>query len=336
MNHSKLILSGEHSVVYGYPAIVASTSLLVQTSISHLDTNSLVLVSQNFETEKRYTKEDLNDFLNYSRSQFKLYRKTKDVSYLKTIRKTDSLAVLTLASALFLEAYPQTELGLKLSLNSNVPVGSGMGSSATIASSVLKALAQDKHIHIKPDKLSALIYQVEEFIHGNPSGVDNTAVVYGGLLQFKKVKQKISFSQIETDTKLPASLLIQTGIPKESTADMVGLVAEKKRQDKQVDRLLKKMGELTESFVEAIKKNEPLDVLVQKNQQYLEKLGVVGTKAQKIVRQIEDSGGVAKICGAGGVRKGSGILWAFHPDPSRLTDLAVSNNWKYWQVRLGE
>ena len=75
--------------------------------------------------------------------------------------------------------------------------------------------------------------------------------------------------------------------------------------------------------------------LIKENERLLEKIGAVGEKAQNMIRKIEASGGMAKVCGGGGVKAGSGMLLAVHPDKNRLMQLIKENKWPYLQVKLG-
>ena len=51
-------------------------------------------------------------------------------------------------------------------------------------------------------------------------------------------------------------------------------------------------------------------------------MGVVSKSSQKIIRQIENLGGSAKICGGGGKTGSTGFLLSYHPDPEKLFKLA--------------
>jgi mevalonate kinase len=68
----------------------------------------------------------------------------------------------------------------------------------------------------------------------------------------------------------------------------------------------------------------------------LEELGVVGERAKKIIRLIERSGGAAKICGAGGLKKGSGMALVYHGDLSVLKRNLKKNKIDFLKVKLGE
>ncbi len=110
----------------------------------------------------------------------------------------------------------------------------------------------------------------------------------GGWLKFQQGKWQVMKLLFKT------VILINSGKPKESTGEMVRLVAKGNYKQE-----FKMMGELV---------NRWRPELIQENERLLEKIGVVGEKAKKIIRQIEAGGGQAKICGAGGVKAGSGVI----------------------------
>ena len=73
---------------------------------------------------------------------------------------------------------------------------------------------------------------------------------------------------------------------------------------------------------------------IKKGERNLEKLGVVGKKAKKIIQKIESLGGAAKILGGGGVRKGSGMILAFHKNPNALLNSRKEYNWELIKINL--
>jgi len=115
--------------------------------------------------------------------------------------------------------------------------------------------------------------------------------------------------------------LINSGAAKESTGEMVKMVSKGK-----FEREFELMDEITKEWnPEFIKENERL----------LEAIGVVGEKAKRMIKIVEGEGGMAKVCGAGGVKEGSGMLLAFDKQVDRLTALIKKQKWEGWLVSLG-
>ena len=160
----KIILTGEHAVVYGQPAIVAAIDRRIRISV-----------------KRAKTKQKYAGFVKYILDKFGVSNQ------------------------------------VRLTIKSDLPIGSGLGSSAALATVLVWAL-QPKASLIEKDKL---VKAIEDHQHGKSSGVDQTIVREGGFLRF----QKGEFKQIELT--IQEAILIDSGKPKESTGEMVKLVAKK-------------------------------------------------------------------------------------------------------------
>ena len=271
----KIHLLGEHSVVYGKPAILTAINLRVTVTIGKKD-NSFPLLRQGVE---KVIKKKLN-------------RKIPDYSI-------------------------ETEL----------PIGSGLGFSAAGSAAIIAALLT--YFKVKWDKnlVNELTFEAEKAFHGNPSGGDNTTVINGGLLLFQKDRPPTY-----SNSKVKSFILINSGKPTETTKEMIEVAKPK------VHSILEDQEFLTKQLVLALKNgNEKLLIeIIKKGQKNLEKIGVVGKIAKKIIRDIEKLGGAAKITGAGGVKKGSGMLVCYHKDPKKILNFAKQNNLEAFSIKLAE
>ena len=146
----KAILFGEHAVVYGRPALAIPLTQVRATA----------LVEDSLEEGIRLKAPDI------SRDYLFKNAKVKDPF-------ARSVQVVSEASGHRLE-------NLTITIRSSIPIASGLGSGAAMATAVIRALA----LHIGQDQLasdervSELTYQVEKLLHGTPSGIDNTVVAY--------------------------------------------------------------------------------------------------------------------------------------------------------------
>ncbi|MDZ7586254.1 MAG: hypothetical protein U0946_00745 [Patescibacteria group bacterium] len=254
----KIILAGEHAVVYGQPALAGA-----------IDRRIIVRV------KRGQAKQKFSGLVKY-----------------------------------VLDLLGQTNK-VELKIKSELPTGSGLGSSAALATALVWALLPKAFLEEK----NQLVKKIEDYQHGKSSGVDQTIVREGGFLRF----QKGVFSQIKLSIK--QAILIDSGKPKEPTGEMVAAVTKGN-----FSKEFKQIGELVEKW-------QP--ELIRENENLLEKIGVVGEKAKKMIRQIESAGGMAKVCGAGGIKVGSGMLLAVHPEENKLLQLIKLNNWQYLKVKLG-
>ncbi len=281
---AKVILSGEHSVVYFEPAIVMAFDLRLRFCLSQSD-------SAPKKIDKNISKAN-EIVLNYLKSN--------NISY--------------------------KEKNFTYELESQIPIGQGFGSSAAFSVATTAAfwefytqskpnLDQENKTQ-NPDfaTLNELAYQMEKIFHGNPSGMDNSASCYGGLIYYRK-----EFEFLKNISTLPFDLpqdwqdkiyLIHTGNRTETTKEIVARVeALIEKNGALYKKILRDIGKTTKTMVIAINQNrEKLFVdTITKNQKLLDKLGVVDQKTKKILNSLE-SFGIGKVMGSGGIKNGSGYI----------------------------
>ena len=270
----KVILAGEHGVVYGKTALVTTIGLRVKVEVRKIEKGKLIVKD-----------------------------KCKDLSLIKK------------AVEFCEEEVGEFENGWEIIVKSDLPIGSGLGSSAAISTAVVWGLLKDSFEEVK----DRVVKKIEDWQHGKSSGVDQAVVKEGGMIRYMKGKgiEKMKAKD------LPEFLLIDSGKPIESTGEMVTAVAINYTK---FETIFERVGEISENWkVELIKENEGL----------LEEIGVVGERAKEMIKQIEEINGMAKICGAGGVKKGSGILLGYHKNINLLEKLAEKKKWKIYQTQLG-
>ncbi len=267
---AKVILSGEHAVVYGKPALVSSLDLRLKTTILKGKGKK----PKNWEVVERVVEE-----------------------YLKQGR------------------IPFKKQPYKVKIDSQIPIGRGLGSSASFSvASVASLLEFLTGKNFSKEVTNNLAYKVEKHFHGRPSGIDNSASCFGGLIfyrrefEFLKLISRLNF-------KIPKNIeerlyLVDTGKPVESTREMVEkvgrLLNEKPKSTRQI---FSEIERITKQMVVAIVK-EDLNFFAQavkKNEELLEKLGVVSKFALKKLLPLKESG-VFKITGAGGEKGPVGFV----------------------------
>ena len=210
---------------------------------------------------------------------------------------------------------------LRITIHSDIPVGYHLGSSAAVAVATIGATMYFLKKIWNPSIINQLAYEADKYIHKTPSGVDNTAVTFGGFLWYRKELEFLrSFWQLPL--KMPPTLshfsLIDTGRPKENTGEMVAFVKSQKNLQKFLDA-----NEIQTKRVAVALKEGDQNLLIdaiQKGEKTLEGIGVVSKKVIPIIRNIEKSGGAAKILGGGGRTDGVGYLlcYSHHPPVSSI------------------
>lgn len=232
---------------------------------------------------------------------------------------------------LFQKKYQKQTTQFSVDLTGDLPIGSGLGSSAAIAHAVFRALAAYFQINISDDDMIALIQESERFAHGHPSGLDAATVVKKGVIQFQRHGEKFQVTPLPT-TILQDKIffLIQSGRPAESTKKMIEVV-----RSKQNARAIKEIGQITRQVIKNFENNHFDMAWVPANEKYLEELGVVGQKAQEMIDELEHMGAVAKVTGGGGYQHGSGMILTYHDDYEKLENFLRNKTWQYFMVHLG-
>lgn len=301
---SKVHLLGEHAVVYGKPALLAAINKRMLVTINY-SKNKQILGVQSYEKE-------INQLLKI------LEKEIKKLTRLKKI-----------------ETY-------SIKINSQVPVGYGLGSSAALSASCTAALLSLLKIPWDKKIIFDIAYTGEKFFHGNPSGGDLAIVIEGGFLWFRK-----EFGFLKTFSHLPFNphknikqfILINSGKPKESTKEMVEKVSKLKTASPQkTEAIFNSQEEFTKQMVIALRDGDE-DLLIKcikLGEENLEELGVVSKKTQALIREIEKLGGAAKISGGGGVKEGSGMLLAYHKNIKSLLSHAQQKCLAILTIKTGE
>jgi mevalonate kinase len=151
---AKLILCGEHAVVYGRPAIALPLGdIRAQASVGPAEAGAGPLI----------VAPDLGAPW--------LAREQPD-------HPLSELALLTL------ERLGRSGDDVRISLSSAIPIASGMGSGAAIGTAMVRALAAHAGAELGPATVAELVYASERRFHGTPSGIDNTVVAYERAIWF--------------------------------------------------------------------------------------------------------------------------------------------------------
>jgi len=288
----KVHLLGEHAVVYGKPALLATVGLRVYVTISQ--------------------GQSIHPLQKTIHPIIKKYLRTK--------------------------AIPPYQV----QINSQIPIGAGLGSSAAISAAYIASLLTFLKAKWNLNLINQLTFEAEKVFHGNPSGADPATVIFGGLIWFRKESSDLKLIQ-QLPFSIPNKLaknfvLINTGTPKETTKDMVTMVKNLyQKKPSIVDNFLEKQEQLTKELLEALqlKKEKKLKSVIKMGENNLEKIGVVSKSVLPIIREIESSGGAAKICGGGGKKGPTGILLCYHYKPSIIQQIAKQNNLEYFKTALG-
>jgi mevalonate kinase len=339
----KIHLMGEHAVVYGKPALLSAIDRRCTITITPRKDAAIEISSTHIKQNEQITLPTLLQKVKKAEEHWQTFSKTNDATLLKSLT-SEPLDYATLCVGITLMHYKITILssGFRCAISSAVPVGSGIGSSASLSVSIVGALSSYFEKPWDINVINSIAYRCEQLKHGFPSGGDNAAVCYGKLTWFRKESpelkliQPVPFSVPERLSK--RFILIDTGKPEESTGEMVSHVRTLKEQNPKLVRdFLENQEQLARELLAVVKNGDEkrFPEIIRDGGRNLESIGVVSDLAKQLIRDIEKKGGSAKMCGAGGKKKGSGIVLAYHTNPNIIRDVAHTHQFVSFLLQLG-
>lgn len=183
-------------------------------------------------------------------------------------------------------------------IQSRIPVARGLGSGAAVACATVRAVAQAAGRELARADVNALVWRSEKRLHGTPSGIDNQTVVYDRPLLYRKGRPPVFFD-VRTDLTF---LLADTGVAA-PTAEAVKAVARlRAAQPDRVESWMREIGDISQAVCAALRENRPaaLPRLLNRNQALLRRLNVSAAANETLIRAALDAGALAaKLTGAG-------------------------------------
>jgi len=268
----KVILFNEHFVVHGVPGIVSA-------------------IDSTAYAEARRTGEGIT--LRDKRKGAKGYTEQK-----KT-QQQDSIDRMLKAMGLRME-----KVSLEILLEGNLPGFSGIGASAASSVAIARAIAEELKLDLPDNKINDIAYEAEKAYAGTPSGIDNTAATYGGLIWFKKAPGGVPNTIERLGIKEPVEIVIgNTGIVADTKAMVAGVAARKKKNPEKYDRLFKQAEELAFEARGALEDFDLIKVgeLMNQNHLQLKEIEVSCRELDYLVGLAREKGAFgAKLTGGGG------------------------------------
>lgn len=292
---AKLILSGEHAVLYQCPALSMAIDLPTHCECEYTpNTQSSVTIELvNFQQKHCFPYEIWQKMCIGMECRYRLFQHQSGAIQSVLTKPVD----LILNTLFHFEELCPLKLGdWRFKIHSEVYIGRGLGSSAAVILSLLTSLIKHHNFNLSDDALLALAQRIECRQHGKSSGIDPATLIFGGLLQYQS---NLPIQRVNSQ-KLNA-WLIDTGKPLSTTGQCVEHVKQEWADNKTCWKGFKKV---TRKLVEAWAEEDSLKFKkwIRKNQQLLFKLGVVPAKVQSFIDELENQyHAAAKICGAGSV-----------------------------------
>ena len=277
MAPGKVILFGEHFVVSGNPAVAAAIRLRT-TAYARLRMDGWVTISS----------KGLGVRVAYRDDELVVHGDGSKVKALNPLK-----LIVDEARRRF-----ERKDGVDLHVSSEIPVASGLGSSASTAVSTAASLCKAYGAPFDKGIIMELASMAERMVHGRPSGIDHTVITLGGVIIYRPRGgfSSLSFPKFKL-------VIVNTGRLR-STGRLVAKVQEYLDRDPAVKkRMLSEANRITLEAVESLSRGdlEALGHLMYRNHGLLRELGVSSRELDLIVEAARDHNALgAKLTGAGG------------------------------------
>ncbi len=289
----KIILSGEHSVVYGCPALAASVAHYATVDTSFSESN-LTLTLQDLSLRFHFQWYEADEIYQQVKERYQRYR-CAEIAITAVTSSPEQLLVFAIVELLKSSDFDYST-GMNVCVSSEIPMGSGMGSSAAIIAATLSSVSRFIGQPLLSDDLYAMCHRVENIQHGVSSGLDPAIICTGGFSRWTSG----SLTSIDQDlAQLGQWFLIDTGHPLSSTGECVESV----KQRFGASNVWSQFARVTAQFTHAVEQSDAgqLSLAIHANQQLLTDIGVVPKVISDYVSKLVKAGFVAKISGAGAV-----------------------------------
>ena len=268
----KVILFGEHAVVYGRPAIAVPVLQVRAKAIVTVDPRS-------FPGLVKFLAPDIG-------LESSLYDLPEDHPLAAVILKA--------GAALKLSHIP----ACSIKISSSIPIAGGMGSGAAVSVAILRAFSASLGHPLSDEQVSQLAFEVEVIHHGNPSGIDNTVITYASPVYFVKGKP-VEILRV----KKPFSIVIGDSGVQSPTSSVVNDVHNAWEADQVLYNLLfDTAGEIAAAARKSIEHAavDKLGPLMDENQALLSRMGVSSPELERLIQAARSAGALgAKLSGAG-------------------------------------
>jgi hydroxymethylglutaryl-CoA reductase len=303
VGYGKVILLGEHAVVYGRHAIAAPIPLAIKALVEDCDEGIHLLIPR-WGVEYRLASNP-NDRRSFERPAGVML---------------DQLGLS--GRAMRIEVFPE------------VPRSMGLGGSAAMAVAIVRALDKHFKLGLSDAQVNALAFESEKVAHGSPSGLDNTLACYGKALVFRPGDPPL-VEPLNIREPIPA-VIGMTGY-EGLTAKTVGRVREAWQQEKKLyERIFDQIDALTLRGIQAIQDNDlpTLGELMNICQGMLNALQVSTPELEKLCDIARENGALgAKLTGGGG---GGSIVAICEGDTMDAVATAIrAAGFQAMPVRLG-
>ena len=305
--YGKTILFGEHFVVYGLPSIVSALGAYTTADVKVVKGNGWTVNDQRPATPG--------------------YKEQKYIEAMQSIAN--------IINHLKVDIENQR---IEISFAGDLIAASGVGASAAQCTSLARALSETFNLNLDDEKINEAAYEGEKAYHGTPSGIDNTASTFGGLIWFVRNlgagKNTMDFLQS------PRKMLIvvaNSGITASTTEVVADVQRLREENPEKIEKIFGEYKKLAEAAKKALLKGDIATIgnLMNHNHEMLQQITVSGEINDELVEIALENGAVgAKLTGTG--RGGLVIGLAENEDvQEKIVDVIEEKGYSAWRTTIG-
>jgi mevalonate kinase len=320
---AKIIISGEHAVVYNQTAVACAIKKYTTVQVSANNLNALVLKEQILPFKA------LRDLYLLAKSNYQLYL-SGQISINRIFKNPMHFLPMAIYEILELLNYDYSS-GLTVIVNSDIPIGAGFGSSSALLAACINAVSAALHVNLSLSAKYTYTRNIENLQHGKSSGLDLYTCLTGGLL-YKSGNLHRKLPMI--DGRL---YIVNTGQPRSTTGDCVAFVKDNFKDQRLVDEF-KSIADFISESLEQHKTAALLPALAA-NQRLLEYINVVSARVGKFITELETSQTSAKVCGAGtivGEENGIVLILTLEDDLTRILKIVREYGYQLETVEIDD
>lgn len=325
----KVHLIGEHAVVYGQPAILAAVGLRTTVDAEKSDRVELDIHGKyRFD----FSADEVMAFTSELKKMWDAGNRQKDFSPVFGLLNSDWVNYYKMMAGISFGMLGIPEGGIRLVVKTGLPIGSGLGSSASFAVAIAKAISEVYRVPAPEETINEIAFRMEQFVHGMPSGGDNSACCYGGLIWFRKAQTQNEIVPLRDE--IPYSLdnfvLVYTKKPEKSTGELVQMV--KNMDPAARDPHVTMIGRLADEMRAVLKQKKfpRMKEIINETNDHLAALGLSIPETEQVAQAVKAIGGAAKMCGA----CYGGVMLCYHEDQDLLAEAIRSAGFEPWKTAL--
>ena len=305
--YGKTILFGEHFVVYGLPSIVSALGVYTTADVKVVKGNGWTVNDQRPATPG--------------------YKEQKYIEAMQSIAN--------IINHLKVDIENQR---IEISFAGDLIAASGVGASAAQCTSLARALSETFNLNLDDEKINEAAYEGEKAYHGTPSGIDNTASTYGGLIWFVRNlgAGKNTMDLLQSPRKM-LIVIANSGITASTTEVVADVRRLREENPEKIEKIFNEYKKLAEAAKKALLKGDIATIgnLMNKNHEMLQQITVSGEINDELVEIALENGAVgAKLTGTG--RGGLVIGLAENEDiQEKIVDVIEEKGYSAWRTTIG-